>query len=50
VPEEDKSVDIHGATVVPEFGVIAVLVLAALLVAVIGFARFKGTGLGLGRV
>lgn len=50
VPEEDKSVDIHGATVVPEFGVIAVLVLAALLVAVIGIARFKGTMLGLGRV
>jgi hypothetical protein len=50
VPEEDKSVDISGATVVPEFGVIAVLVLATLLVAVIGIARFKGTVLGLGRV
>jgi basic membrane protein A len=47
VPEDDKSVEISGATVVPEFGVIAALVLAALLVAVIGIARFKGTALGL---
>lgn len=44
------AVDITGATVVPEFGVIAALVLAASLVAVIGFARFKGAAFGLGRL
>ncbi len=49
VPERG-SVEITGATVVPEFGVIAALVLAASLVAVIGFARFKGTAFGLGRL
>jgi hypothetical protein len=50
VPEENKSVEISGATVVPEFGVIAALVLAALLVAVVGVARFKGTALGLWKI
>lgn len=48
VPERG-SVEITGATVVPEFGVIAALVLAASLVAVIGIARFKGSSFGLGR-
>lgn len=46
---EGGSVVITGATVVPEFGVIAALVLAASLVAVIGVARFKGNLFGLGR-
>jgi len=46
---ESGSVEITGATVVPEFGVIAALVLAASLVAVIGVARFKGNLFGLGR-
>ena len=47
VPESGE-VEISGA-VVPEFGVIAALVLAVSLVAVIGFARFKGSSFGLGR-
>jgi predicted secreted protein with PEFG-CTERM motif len=46
---ESGSVEITGATVIPEFGVIAALVLAASLVAVIGVARFKGSSFGLGR-
>ncbi|WP_415281736.1 plastocyanin/azurin family copper-binding protein [Candidatus Nitrososphaera sp. FF02] len=49
VPESGEVV-ITAATVVPEFGVIAALVLAVSLVAVIGFARFKGTAFGLGRL
>jgi hypothetical protein len=50
VPEGNTSAEIFGATVVPEFGVIAGLVLAMLLVAVIGIARFRGTSLNLGRI
>jgi basic membrane protein A len=50
VPEGNTSVEIMGATVVPEFGVMAVLVLAMLLVAIIGIARFRGTPLNLGRI
>jgi predicted secreted protein with PEFG-CTERM motif len=46
---EGNSVEISGATVVPEFGVIAVLIFGVMLVAVIGFARFKGSSLNLGR-
>lgn len=49
VPDGATSVNVAGATVVPEFGVVAALVLAVSLVAVIGFARFKGTSFGLGR-
>lgn len=49
VPNGTTSVNIAGATVVPEFGVVAALVLAVSLVVVIGFARFKGTSFGLGR-
>ncbi|HEX6067607.1 MAG TPA: plastocyanin/azurin family copper-binding protein [Nitrososphaera sp.] len=48
VPER-RTVEITGATVIPEFGVIAALVLAVSLVAVIGVARFKGNLFGLGR-
>jgi basic membrane protein A len=47
VPEDGNSVEITGTTVVPEFGVVAALVLGALLVAVIGIVRFRGTMLGL---
>jgi len=50
VPEEDKSVEIIGATVVPEFGVMAVVVLAMLLIAIIGIARFTRTHLNIGRI
>ncbi|WP_337862473.1 PEFG-CTERM sorting domain-containing protein [Nitrososphaera sp.] len=49
VPEVDKSVEITGATVVPEFGMMATLILAVSLVAVMGFARFKGYAPSLGR-
>lgn len=49
LPEGETYVDITAATVVPEFGVIAALVLAASLVAAIGFARVKGSSLGFGR-
>jgi predicted secreted protein with PEFG-CTERM motif len=47
---DNGGVQLTGTTVVPEFGVIAALVLAASLVAVIGFARFKGTAFGFGRL
>ncbi len=50
VPDGGNSVEIFGASVVPEFGTIAALILAVLLVAVIGLARFRGTSLGLGRL
>ncbi|HEV8387608.1 MAG TPA: BMP family protein [Nitrososphaera sp.] len=49
VPEGSSSVEISGATVVPEFGWIAVLILGVVLVAVIGLARFKGTWMNLER-
>jgi basic membrane protein A and related proteins len=45
---DSKSVEISGATVVPEFGLIAALVLASMLAAVIGLARFRGS-LNVGR-
>lgn len=44
VPAGSGSVDIHGANVVPEFGVIAMLVLAASIVGVMAFARFAKGG------
>lgn len=47
---ESGSVVLTGTTVVPEFGVIAALVLAVSLVAVIGVGRFKGNLFGLGRI
>jgi predicted secreted protein with PEFG-CTERM motif len=47
VPESGE-VEISGA-VIPEFGLIASLVLAVSLVAAIGVARFKGSSFGLGR-
>ena len=49
LPEGETYVDITGATVAPEFGVIAALVLAGSLVAAIGVARFRGSSLGFGR-
>lgn len=50
VPDGGEVTITADTVVVPEFGVIAALVLAASLVAVIGFARFKGTAFGLGRL
>jgi predicted secreted protein with PEFG-CTERM motif len=47
VPDGADSVDVYGATVVPEFGVIALLVLAVTIVGVVAYTRFKGIpGLG----
>jgi basic membrane protein A len=50
VPEGSNSVEISGATVVPEFGVIAIMILAVLIAAVIGVLRFKSTSMNLGRI
>lgn len=41
VPEGSDSVDIHGATVIPEFEVVAMLVLAASIVGVIAYSRMS---------
>ena len=49
LPDGETYVDVTGATVAPEFGIIAALVLAASLVAAIGFARVRGSSLGFGR-
>lgn len=46
VPTGVNSVEITGATVVPEFGMVAVLVLATSLVVVIWIARFSARPLG----
>lgn len=48
-PQGTDLIEIQGTQVVPEFGVIAALILAASLVAVIGFARFRGSSLNFGR-
>lgn len=55
VPDNANSVDIHGATVVPEFNVIASLVLAASIIGVVTYTRLNGISLsglrsGLGQV
>ncbi|AIC15842.1 putative ABC uptake transporter, substrate-binding protein/surface lipoprotein [Nitrososphaera viennensis EN76] len=50
VPDGSTSVDVYGTNVVPEFGVMAALLLAASLVAIIGLARFRGSSIGLGRL
>lgn len=51
VPDGADSVDIHGQTVVPEFSVIAILVLAASIIGVVAYTRFakssmRGIGAG----
>lgn len=45
VPEGEDSVDIHGATVVPEFGAIAAIILAVSIIGVIAYARFSKTSI-----
>lgn len=45
LPAGAQTVEITGTTMVPEFGVIAVLMLAVLLFAVVGVARLKGSAL-----
>jgi phosphate transport system permease protein/phosphate transport system substrate-binding protein len=51
IPDGTTMVEIQGAMVVPEFEVIALLVLAVSIVGLVGFTRFKGgaTGLSFGR-
>jgi len=50
VPSGATEVDVMGTTVVPEFPVVAALILAASMVAIIGYTRFAKTGTGfLGR-
>jgi phosphate transport system permease protein/phosphate transport system substrate-binding protein len=48
VPEGASTIDIQGAMVVPEFGVVALLILAAAIVGIIGISRFKGKGNAIG--
>jgi predicted secreted protein with PEFG-CTERM motif len=48
VPEGASTIDIQGAMVVPEFGVVALLILAAAIVGIIGISRFKGNAIGTG--
>jgi phosphate transport system permease protein/phosphate transport system substrate-binding protein len=48
VPEGSSVVDIQGAMIVPEFEVIALLILATAIVGVIGFTKLKGNVMGLG--
>jgi len=50
LPEGSSSVEISGTTVVPEFGTLVAIVLAAMLVGVVGIVRFKGALLGIGRL
>lgn len=45
VPDGANSVNIHGETVVPEFEVIALLVLAASIVGVVAYTRFAKGGI-----
>jgi hypothetical protein len=47
LPAGAQTVEITGTTMVPEFGVIAALMLAVLMVAAVGVARLKGSALGL---
>jgi len=44
VPDGQNSVDIHGAMVVPEFEVIAILMLASSIIGVIAYTRFAKGG------
>jgi predicted secreted protein with PEFG-CTERM motif len=45
VPDGADSVNVHGTTVVPEFNVIAILVLAASIIGVVAYTRFRGINL-----
>src|SRR5690606_13783859 len=45
VPDGENSVNIHGATVVPEFKVVAVLVLAASIFGVVAYTRSRGSSI-----
>jgi predicted secreted protein with PEFG-CTERM motif len=48
VPEGATSVDIMAGYVVPEFPVVAILILAASLVAIVGYTRFAKSGTAAG--
>lgn len=47
VPDGAGSIDIYGATVVPEFDILVLLVLAASIVGVIAYTRFKADSMKL---
>lgn len=49
VPEGSDSVEIQGAMVVPEFPVVAALMLAATIGGIIAYTRFARNGIGLGQ-
>lgn len=46
IPDGEDSVDIHAAMVVPEFNVVALLVLGASLVGIVTYSRFRGINRG----
>src|SRR6185503_11940578 len=48
VPEGESELEIMGTFVVPEFGVVAVMILAAAIVGMVGLSRRKGSPLGMG--
>ncbi len=48
VPEGSDSVEIQGAMVVPEFPVVAAIILAATIGGIVGYTRFAKNGLGFG--
>jgi phosphate transport system substrate-binding protein len=49
VPEGSSSVEIQGAMVVPEFPVVAAMILAATIGGIVAYTRFAKNGIGLGQ-
>jgi phosphate transport system substrate-binding protein len=47
LPEGEDTVDIMATMVVPEFEMVAILILVAAIVGVVGFTRFKGNAMGI---
>ncbi|MGI0038122.1 MAG: hypothetical protein ACRD99_07170, partial [Nitrososphaera sp.] len=48
VPEGESEIEIMGTFVVPEFGVEAVIILAAAIIGMMSLGRFKGHAQGIG--
>jgi phosphate transport system permease protein/phosphate transport system substrate-binding protein len=48
VPEGEPQLEIMGTFVVPEFGLVAIIVLAGAIVGLVGLSRLKGNALGIG--
>lgn len=48
VPEGQTEVEVMGTFVVPEFGVIAVMILAVAIVGILGLSRLRGNAFGIG--